>query len=103
MSKIRGGGASSMENRTLRDAVLQPRASGVKTCSPGKSAPVFGSRRNAGTSAGTASDSVRTQMGRELACYDGFAANLWALNSAVECHLHTLAIDPPAIDSKDVR
>jgi hypothetical protein len=26
------------------------------------------------------------------ACYDGFAANLWALNSAVECHLHTLSV-----------
>ena len=25
-----------------------------------------------------------------------------ALNSAVECHPHTLAIPPPAIDSKDV-
>jgi len=28
----------------------------------------------------------------ELACYDGFAANLWALNSAVECHLHTSSL-----------
>jgi hypothetical protein len=27
----------------------------------------------------------------------------WALNSAVECHLHTLAINPAAIDSKEVR
>ena len=27
----------------------------------------------------------------------------WALNSAVECHLHTLANDLPTIDSKDVR
>ena len=28
----------------------------------------------------------------ELACYDGLAANLWALNSAVECHLHTVEV-----------
>jgi hypothetical protein len=39
---------------------------------------------------------------------DGNACNClnvkgWALNSAVECHLHTLTIDPPAIDSKAVR
>ena len=27
----------------------------------------------------------------------------WALNSAVECHLRTLAIHPPAVDSKQVR
>src|ERR1700688_1870885 len=28
-------------------------------------------------------------VGRELVCYHGFTANQWALNSAVECHLHT--------------
>jgi hypothetical protein len=27
----------------------------------------------------------------------------WALNSAVECHLHTLTIGPPAVDYKEVR
>jgi hypothetical protein len=27
----------------------------------------------------------------------------WALNSAVECHPHTVAIHPPAVDSKEVR
>jgi hypothetical protein len=27
----------------------------------------------------------------------------WALNSAVECHLHTVTIDPPAVDYKEVR
>ena len=26
-----------------------------------------------------------------------------ALNSAVECHLHTITIDPPAVDYKEVR
>jgi len=27
----------------------------------------------------------------------------WAFNSAVECHLHTVTINPPAIYSKGVR
>jgi hypothetical protein len=30
--------------------------------------------------------------GGEVACYDGFAAKQWALNSAVECHLHTVEV-----------
>jgi hypothetical protein len=25
-------------------------------------------------------------------CYHGFTANQWALNSAVECHLHTVEV-----------
>ena len=28
----------------------------------------------------------------EVACYDDFAANPWALNSAVECHPHTVEV-----------
>ena len=28
----------------------------------------------------------------ELACYDEFAAKKWALNSAVECHPHTVEV-----------
>ena len=31
-------------------------------------------------------------VGRELVCYHGFTANQWALNSAVECHLHTVEV-----------
>jgi len=63
------------------DLVLQPQPSRGETCCPGKSAPASGSRRNAGTNAGTEDDSVRTQVDWELACYDGLAANPWALNS----------------------
>jgi hypothetical protein len=29
---------------------------------------------------------------REVACYDEFAAKKWALNSAVECHPHTVEV-----------
>jgi hypothetical protein len=28
----------------------------------------------------------------EVACYDELAAKTWALNSAVECHLHTVEV-----------
>jgi hypothetical protein len=28
----------------------------------------------------------------EVACYDEFAAKKWALNSAVECHPHTVEV-----------
>ena len=40
---------------------------------------------------------------RELVYNDELTASKWALNSAVECHLHTLTIDPPAVDYKEVR
>jgi len=39
----------------------------------------------------------------ELVSNDELTALQWALNSAVECHLHTVTIDPPAVDSKEVR
>jgi len=42
-------------------------------------------------------------LGWEVVCYDGFTSEKWALNSAVECHLHTIASCPLAIDSNDVR
>ena len=42
-------------------------------------------------------------MDRELMYNDELTALQWALNSAVECHLHTVAIDPPAVDYKEVR
>src|ERR1700722_6599799 len=38
------------------------------------------------------SQCVRLSVGRELVCYHGFTANQWALNSAVECHLHTVEV-----------
>ena len=31
-------------------------------------------------------------MDRELVYNDDFTANQWALNSAVECHLHTVEV-----------
>ena len=45
----------------------------------------------AGADAGAIA-SCKLKKSGELACYDGFAANLWALNSAVECHLHTVEV-----------
>jgi len=60
-------------------------------------------RIEAGANARTAIASRELMRSGELACYDGVAANLWALNSALECHLHTVAIHPPAIGSKEVR
>ena len=87
----RGSGRDAAQ-QDGHDAVLQPQPTFGETCSAGKSAPALGSPKNAGTNAGAGNDSVRTQVGQELACYDEFTAIQWALNSAVECHLHTVEV-----------
>jgi len=40
---------------------------------------------------------------RKLVNNDELTASKWVLKSAVECYLHTLTVDPPAVDYKEVR
>ena len=55
-----------------------------------------------GATSGAGGNPVAMIVDRELVYNEELTAAKWALNSAVECHLHTLAIHPPAADSKDV-
>ena len=45
-----------------------------------------------GARTGAAVDSMTMTTDLKVACYDDFAAKQWALNSAVECHPHTVEV-----------
>src|SRR5712691_10025210 len=48
--------------------------------------------RNAGANAGGRDAASEHEVDRELVYNDELTASKWALNSAVECHLHTVEV-----------